>query len=307
MSPCPACPQRQRHRRGRRVLQQAVRYRAGQAPPRLRELRDRRAAAEARPAGEPRPGRHPQPPRRRGSRRTTPSTPSRRAWPRPALPRPMSATPPAATPSRTSSGSRAHRTAGPGDLHGPGRQPDVLRPRPRRPRVLRRRSRQRRWAGRLRDRLLLNRVGSGDGRQAWCQAPDTIGELGQRRVEAGRVATGTGSGTDQCTARASPSSSWARSHTVITKSPSRRISLMCRGRTRGSGRRWRAAAAMAPGSIAAPGCVPADTAGTALARRHSAAARCERAELAVHTNSTRSAARAVGGASESRAPGTSCR
>ena len=33
--------------------------------------------------------------------------------------------------------------------------------------------------------------------------------------------------------------------------------------------------------------VPADTAGTLLAWRHSAAARCERAELAVHTNSTR--------------------
>ena len=31
---------------------------------------------------------------------------------------------------------------------------------------------------------------------------------------------GTGSGMDQCTAVASPSSSWARSHTVITRSPS---------------------------------------------------------------------------------------
>ena len=70
---------------------------------------------------------------------------------------------------------------------------------------------------------------------------------------------------------------------------------------------WRRAAAMAPGSIAAAGCVPADTAGTLLACRHNAAARWERAELAVHTNSTRSAARAGRGASESRAPGISCR
>ena len=54
---------------------------------------------------------------------------------------------------------------------------------------------------------------------------------------------------------------------------------------------WRRAAAIAPGSIRAAGWVPADTAGTVLARRHSAAARCERAELAVHTNSTRGAAR----------------
>ena len=100
---------------------------------------------------------------------------------------------------------------------------------------------------------------------------------------------GTGSGMDQCTAVASPSSSWARSQTVITRSPSYRTSLMCRGRSRGSGRRWRPAAAMAPGSIAAAGWVPAETAGTVLAWRHSAAARWERAELAVHTNSTRSA------------------
>jgi NADPH-dependent 2,4-dienoyl-CoA reductase/sulfur reductase-like enzyme len=41
---------------------------------------------------------------------------------------------------------------------------------------------------------------------------------------------------------------------------------MCRGRSRGNGRRWRAAAAMAPGSIAVAGCVPADAAGTVLAR-----------------------------------------
>ena len=40
---------------------------------------------------------------------------------------------------------------------------------------------------------------------------------------------------------------------------------MCRGRSRGSGSRWRPAAATAPGSIAAAGWVPADTAGTVLA------------------------------------------
>ena len=37
-------------------------------PPRLCQLRDRRAAAQAGPAGEPGPGRQPQPPRRRGRR-----------------------------------------------------------------------------------------------------------------------------------------------------------------------------------------------------------------------------------------------
>ena len=62
---------------------------------------------------------------------------------------------------------------------------------------------------------------------------------------------GTGSGMDQCTAAASASSSWARSHTVMMRSPSCRTSLMWRGRSRGSGRLWRVAAAMAPGSIAA--------------------------------------------------------
>ena len=44
-----------------------------------------------------------------------------------------------------------------------------------------------------------------------------------------------------------------------------------------------------------------------LARRHSAAARWERAELAVHTNSTRPAVRAAGRVSDSSAPGTSWR
>ena len=47
---------------------------------------------------------------------------------------------------------------------------------------------------------------------------------------------GTGSGTDQCTAARPPSSSRARSHTVITRSPSWRTWSMCRGRRRRSGR-----------------------------------------------------------------------
>jgi hypothetical protein len=47
---------------------------------------------------------------------------------------------------------------------------------------------------------------------------------------------GTGSGIDQCMAWASPSSSWARSHTVMMRSPGRRTSLIRRGRSRGNGR-----------------------------------------------------------------------
>ena len=52
-----------------------------------------------------------------------------------------------------------------------------------------------------------------------------------------------------------------------------------------------------------PDAVPAETAGTLLARRHSAAARCERAELAVHTNSTLRVSREGGTATESKALG----
>ncbi len=80
---------------------------------------------------------------------------------------------------------------------------------------------------------------------------------------------------------------------------------MWRGRRRRSGRWCRPAAAIAPAAIAAAGWVPAEAAGTVLARRHSAAARCERAEFAVHTNSTRRAVRAGGRVSESSAPGIS--
>ena len=82
-----------------------------QAPARLRELRRRRAAAQAGPAREPWPGRQPQPPRRRGRRRRHGRR--RAGTPRPGRARPgrRAARPPAATPSRTSSGSRAHPTA----------------------------------------------------------------------------------------------------------------------------------------------------------------------------------------------------
>src|SRR5271169_2100934 len=118
---------------------------------------------------------------------------------------------------------------------------------------------------------------------------------------------GTGSGTDQCTAAWRPSSSRARSQTVMTRSPSCWTSLMWQGRRRRIGRRCRRAAARAPGSTRAAGRVPAEAAGTVLARRHSAAARWERAELAVHTNSTRPAVRAAGRVSDSSTPGTSWR
>jgi hypothetical protein len=69
----------------------------------------------------------------------------------------------------------------------------------------------------------------------------------------------------------------------------------------------RLAALIASGSIVSAGRVPADAAGTAMARRHNAAARCERAELAVHTNSTRRAVLAGGPPSLSSEPGTSRR
>src|SRR4029079_7237628 len=78
-------------------------------------------------------------------------------------------------------------------------------------------------------------------------------------------------------------------------------------RARACGRALHGAAAIALGSIASPGWVPADAAGMVLARRHSAAARWERAELAVHTNRTRRAVWAGGAVSGSRAPGISRR
>ena len=96
-----------------------------------------------------------------------------------------------------------------------------------------------------------------------CEALDAVAEVGYRGVEAGGIAGRDRVRTDQCTAAWPPSSSRARSHTVTTRSPSPWTSLMCRGRSRGSGSRWRRAAAIAPGSIAGPGWVPADAAGTA--------------------------------------------
>ena len=72
----------------------------------------------------------------------------------------------------------------------------------------------------------------------------------------------TGSGTDQCTAAAVPSSSCARSHTVTSRSPSSRTSLRGRGRSRGSGTWFRCAAAIAPG-VDCPGGV-----GAGRGRRH---------------------------------------
>ena len=119
-----------------RLLLRAVRHRAGQAPARLRQLRRRRAAAQAGPDREPRPRRVGQPPRRRGGRhrhRRRRADPARRA---PAWPRSTSATRPAATPSRTSSGSRAPPTASAGRSTpcSPTARPSASRPRaPHRP------------------------------------------------------------------------------------------------------------------------------------------------------------------------------
>ena len=83
-----------------------LRHRARQGPPRLRQLRRRRAAAQAGPDREPRPGRLASTTSASRSRTSTPSTRSRPGWRRPGSPRSTSATPPAATPSRTSSGSQ---------------------------------------------------------------------------------------------------------------------------------------------------------------------------------------------------------
>src|SRR3990172_4737630 len=65
----PARPERPQPRRGRRFLHEALRYPPAQAQARLRELRDREAAAQARALREPGGRRAHQPPRRRGLRR----------------------------------------------------------------------------------------------------------------------------------------------------------------------------------------------------------------------------------------------
>lgn len=65
--PCPARPARRRPRSVDRLLLQALRHRARQAPRGLRQLRHHRAPAQARPhRGRGRRGHPPGPPRRRG-------------------------------------------------------------------------------------------------------------------------------------------------------------------------------------------------------------------------------------------------
>src|SRR5690625_714372 len=115
----------------------------------------------------------------------------------------------------------------------------------------------------------------------------------------------TGSGTDQWMSIGVVSSSWALSHTLMTRSPALSTPSTCWGATRGRSRRWRRATSRASGWIWSAGWVPAEVTGTALARRHSAAARWERAELRVQTNTTRATARWSRGVMWSRAPGTS--
>ena len=116
-----------------------------------------------------------------------------------------------------------------------------------------------------------------------------------------------GSGIDQCSRpatgsdsrRTAASSSWAVSQTVIDQvlapgsEPGRRRRAAAE---RGPAARGAAcAAATAPGCTAGAGCVPAEVAGTGLVSFHSAAASCERAELWVHTNTTRTASCTVTG------------
>ena len=72
-----------------------------------------------------------------------------------------------------------------------------------------------------------------------------------------------------------------------------------------SGTWWRCAAATAPGCTAGAGWVPAEVAGTGLVSFHSAAASCERAELCVQTNTTRTASCTLVGRNASKAPGAS--
>jgi len=65
---------------------------------------------------------------------------------------------------------------------------------------------------------------------------------------------------------------------------------------------WRRAAATAPGLTLVPGSVPAETARMSLPAFHRASASWDRAELAVHTNTTRPCTR-IG--SEASVPKTS--
>ena len=105
MSRATTRPQRRRPRRGRRVLLQAVQRRAGQGQAGLRELRHRRATAEARPDREPRPRRHAQPPRRRSRIAATTCTPRLPGFRVRACSPKKRSERPAASPHRTRSGS----------------------------------------------------------------------------------------------------------------------------------------------------------------------------------------------------------
>ena len=103
--PCPARPERRRTSTRRRLLLEALRHRAGQGPAGLRQLRHRRAAAQARAHRGQRRAGHAEPPRRRGrvDRRgdRAPRTPGRA---RASTPRPRTRSR-AASPCRTRSGS----------------------------------------------------------------------------------------------------------------------------------------------------------------------------------------------------------
>ena len=134
------------------------------------------------------------------------------------------------------------------------------------------------------------------------ETANPVAELGYSRVEAGGIAAGTGSGTDQSTAAWPPSSSRATSHTVITRSPSSSTSLMGRGRSRGSGGRYHGRR-RSRRDRSVRRLVPAETAPGRRWPGADAAARCERAELAVHTNSTRGTATA-GAATRCPSPGS---
>ncbi len=117
---------------------------------------------------------------------------------------------------------------------------------------------------------------------------------------------------DQCRIRVSgpsaSSSSCATSQTVTTSSGSSVTSPSDRVRRGPRSRPARSAASIAPEWTAAAGCVPALDAGTSWAAFQAAAASCDRAEFAVHTNRTwRASSVATGSAIAARASGSSRR
>ncbi len=121
------------------------------------------------------------------------------------------------------------------------------------------------------------------GARSWTRAARSSNVASKAASEPSR----TGSGTDQCIRPRPPSSSWAESQTVITQSSATSTWSTARGLRARRATPWRAAVAIAPGSMAAAGCVPADATGTALHRCQRAVANWERAELPVHTKTTR--------------------